>query len=111
MLGCNEGWEAKRAKGTATHLSNTSIDSPTFANESARPMIFGDDTEATVMPMRRGPERWRLLVCVPLSEKKHHSTRSPCKRERSGVKVSKYGVGSAALGDKNAYASANVPGG
>ena len=55
------------------------MDSPALAKESARPMIFGEDTEAMVMPMRRGPCFWRLPSCVPFSEKKHHSTRSPCK--------------------------------
>lgn len=78
----------KSCKGvTKTYcLSKISIDSPDLANESARPMILADDTEAIVMPMRRGPCFWRLPWCVPASEKKHHSTRSPCEQEtREGI--------------------------
>ena len=45
-----------------------SSDSPDLANESARPITFGDDAEATVMPMRRGPVFCRLPACVPLGD-------------------------------------------
>lgn len=45
-------------------------------------MILGLDTEAMAMPMRRGPERARLLTCVPLVVKKVHSRRSPWQHKK-----------------------------
>ena len=36
-------------------LRSTSNDSPFFAKDNTRPIILGDDTEASRMPTRRGP--------------------------------------------------------
>ena len=68
---------ASATSGWRTHGERRRKNAGVSLTESARPMIFGDETEAMVMPKRRGPERARLAACVPLSLWKHHSIRSP----------------------------------
>ena len=72
--------------GGEGHIGSLQAAAYGFANESARPMTFGEETVAVWMPILRGPWRARFACDFIASlYESVHSTRSPAKMEALDV--------------------------